>query len=277
MRQIAVFFVLLGLISCEKEIDIAVADVQQQYVVEASINQQFPTMNYVFITKTIDYFKPEFSLNGLTDAKVAITEGSIVGNDTFYNGTVFPFNTISDSILPGIYVNPLFKGKLNTPYQLNIELKDGNKISGNTFIGKPPVIDSLVYWSTITSKDTACFFWMQWQDGPEQNNYRMAIYNGFDSILLGWGAAQRFYTFDDQLINNTQRPFRSLRPYAYGDTINIYLSSIGRKEYQFWQSFGTAVNNNGPFASPVVVKSNIKGAIGSFTGYAIEHKKFIIK
>jgi hypothetical protein len=118
---------------------------------------------------------------------------------------------------------------------------------------------------------------MQWQDGPEQNNYRMAIYNGFDSILLGWGAAQRFYTFDDQLINNTQRPFRSLRPYAYGDTINIYLSSIGRKEYQFWQSFGTAVNNNGPFASPVVVKSNIKGAIGSFTGYAIEHKKFIIK
>jgi hypothetical protein len=105
----------------------------------------------------------------------------------------------------------------------------------------------------------------------------MAVYDGFDSLLLGWGAAQRFYTFDDQLINNTMRPFRTFRPYDYGDTISIYLTEVGRKEFLFWQSFGTAVNNNGPFASPVSVKSTVKGAIGSFTGYAIVQKKFIIK
>jgi hypothetical protein len=277
MRVFVISILLIFLISCEKEIEIQVSEVQQQYVVEASINQLFPTLNYVYITKTIDYFKPEFSLNGLKDATVNITEGSIVGNDTIFNGTVFNFIPVSDSILPGIYTNPFFQGKLSTPYLLNITLKDGNKISGSTFIGKPPVIDSLVYWSSIQEKDTNCYFWMQWKDGPEQNNYRMAVYDGFDSLLLGWGAAQRFYTFDDQLINNTMRPFRTFRPYDYGDTISIYLTEVGRKEFLFWQSFGTAVNNNGPFASPVSVKSTVKGAIGSFTGYAIVQKKFIIK
>jgi hypothetical protein len=277
MRAFILFVSCLIFASCEKEIAIEVDKVTEQYVVEASINQLFPNLNYVYITKTIDYFKPEFSLNGLKDAQVNITEGVIVGDDTLFNGTVHQFIPVTDSILPGIYINPFFQGKLNTPYLLNIELKDGSKISGSTFIGKAPVIDSLVYWYTLQDKDTNGYFWMEWKDGPEQNNYRMAVYDGFDSLLLGWGAAQRFYTFDDQLINNTSRPFRSFRPYDYGDTISIYLSSIGRKEFLFWQSFSTAVNNNGPFASPVAVKSNIKGAIGSFTGYAITQKKFIIK
>lgn len=268
---------LLMLTACEKEIDIVVPGVQEQLVVEASINQKIPSLNYVFINKTIDYFKPDLSLNGLSNASVFITEGSIVGNDTLYNGTRYQFVALSDSLLPGVYANPLFMGKENTPYSLDITMQDGRKVTGRTFIGKAPVIDSLVYWNEIENNDTNSFFWMQWFDGPEQNNYRMALYNNVDSVLLGWGAAQRFYTFDDELLNNTKRPFRTFRGYDYGDTINIFLSSIGRKEYLFWESFGNAANNGGPFATPVSVKSNISGGIGSFTGYAIENKRIILR
>ncbi|MCK6611012.1 MAG: DUF4249 domain-containing protein [Bacteroidia bacterium] len=278
MRSFAIaLFGLLALSSCEKEISINVPPVASELVVEASINQAIPTLNYVFINRTIDYFNPQLNLNGLNDAEVYITEGSIQGTDTLYSGTRWKFSLLSDSLLPGVYANLTFTGKENTPYKLDISMPDGKKVSGTTFIGKPPVIDSMQYWFQIEGKDTNSFFWMQWFDGPEQNNYRMAIYNNVDSLLLGWGAAQRFYTFDDELINNAMRPFRSLRPYSYGDTLNIYLSSIGRREYLFWESFGSAANNGGPFATPIAVKSNISGAIGSFTGYAIERKRIVLR
>lgn len=280
MRSFRIFtYILLFFVisSCEKEIDLDIPGVEEQLVVEASINQRIPSLNYVFINKTIDYFKPDLSLNGFSNAEVYITEGSIVGTDTIFNGTKYLFQAISDSLLPGIYVNPLFMGKENTPYSLNITMQDGRKVSGKTFLGKAPVIDSLKYWYQVENKDTNSFFWMQWFDGPEQNNYRMALYNNVDSTLLGWGAAQRFYTFDDELLNNTKREFRTLRGYDYGDTINIFLSSIGRKEFLFWESFGSAANNGGPFATPISVKSNITGAIGSFTAYAIENKRIILR
>lgn len=278
MRTIAIAFVgLIGFSACEKEISIDVPSVAEELVVEASINQSIPTLNYVFINKTIDYFNPQLNLNGLNDAEVYITEGSIIGADTLFSGTRWKFSLLSDSLLPGVYSNLSFMGKENTPYKLEISMPDGRKVSGQTFIGKPPVIDSINYWFQIENKDTNSFFWMQWFDGPEQNNYRMAIYNNVDSLLLGWGAAQRFYTFDDELINNAMRPFRSFRPYSYGDTLNIYLSSIGRKEFLFWESFSSAANNGGPFATPISVKSNISGAIGSFTGYAIERKRIILR
>jgi hypothetical protein len=279
MRSSILFILVLviGFVSCEKEIDIDIPSVKEQLVVEASINQRFASLNYVFINKTIDYFKPDLSLNGFSNANVFITEGSIQGTDTVYNGTRYQFVGISDSLLPGIYVNPLFMGKENTPYMLDITMQDGRKVNGKTFIGKAPFIDSLVHWNEIENNDTNSFFWMQWFDGPEQNNYRMALYNNVDSTLFGWGAAQRFYTFDDELLNNTKRPFRTLRGYDYGDTINIFLSSVGRKEFLFWQSFGNAANNGGPFATPVSVSSNVTGAIGSFTGYAIENRRIILR
>jgi hypothetical protein len=45
----------------------------------------------------------------------------------------------------------------------------------------------------------------------------------------------------------------------------------------FWQSFGRADNNTGPFATPGAVNSNVNGAIGSFTGYALDFKQIILK
>ncbi|MDP1725198.1 MAG: DUF4249 family protein [Bacteroidota bacterium] len=269
---------LLFLFSCEKEININVPPSKEEIVVEASINQMFASLNYVIISKTVDYFKPDLSMNGFGGAKVYITEGVINGSDTvFDSANRQQFIDLLDSILPGIYVNPFFMGKAAKPYLLEIELKDGRKVNGKTFIPTPAVFDSLHFWFEQSGKDTNAFFYLQWMDGPEQNNYRMAIWNNIDSNLTGWGIADRFYTFDDQLLNNQKRPFQSFNPYKYGDTLNIYLSQIGRKEFIFWDSFRNAANNGGPFATPVAVKSNINGAIGSFTGYGIAFKQLILR
>jgi hypothetical protein len=278
IKYVILFIATLQLAACEKEIKINIPASKEELVVEASINQLSSTLNYVILSKTMDYFNPSLSLLAVRNAKVFITEGNIVGNDTIYNiANQTQFFDLVDSLFPGIYVNPLFTGKVETPYKLDVELVDGRKITSKTFIPKPVVIDSMHYWFEPNNKDTNAYFYLQWQDGPEQNNYRVVLKRGFIPFLSGWGYGDRFYSFDDALINNQPRPFLMLNPFKYGDTVNIYLTQIGRPEYLFWDSFRNAANNGGPFATPVSVKSNVNGAIGSFTGYALTQEQIILR
>jgi hypothetical protein len=288
----AVISILLQ--SCEKEIDINVPTAQKQWAVEASINQFSPFLNYVFISNSIDYFKPDLTIGGVAGAEVYITEGSIIGNDTIYNGPTTQFFSIGsfeglDSIidnfeliqnLSGIYVNPSFRGESGKTYRLNIKLQNGDEITGNTFIPNPVLIDTIKY--TIgNSVDTAgkkeAFVSFFWNDPPGQNNYRLYVNRSFTGILLGWGASDFSRTFDDQLLDNTPRAYSIFRPFRQTDTVHVYLTTIGRREYLFWESFGNAVNNGGPFATPVQLRSNINGAIGTFTGYGVAYKSIILE
>lgn len=285
--------VFLSIMACEKEISIDVPISNPQYVVEASINNRFPLLNYVFVSTTIDYFKPNLTLNGVKNAEVFITEGIIMGNDTLYNeankirlysvDSLAKLSSALDSIFghfSGVYMNPLgLKGKINTPYKLDV-LVNNILITGKTFIPKIVPIDSVAYriepkQGRDTVDRTYAKFWFF--DGPEKNNYRLAINISKDSILYGWGACKQYRTFDDELVNNGVRPIEFNRPFKRNDTLNLYFSHIGRKEFLFWQSFGKADNNNGPFATPGTVSSNISGAIGSFTGYAVDFKQVILK
>jgi hypothetical protein len=91
------------------------------------------------------------------------------------------------------------------------------------------------------------------------------------------GAADSYRTFDDEVLNGAPRVYPYARPFQQGDTLNFYFNSIGRKEFLFWQSFGRASNNGGPFATPAQLASNITGAIGSFTGYGCSFKQVILQ
>lgn len=276
---------LLMLGACEKEISVDLPPGQQSLVVEASINQQFPNLNYVYISKTIDYFNPDLSLNGVANAEVFITPGNVNGTDTTWDNTqrvqLFDISTIPgvDSLLQGfsgIYFNPLLQPQANVPYKLEITV-NGTYIHGVTSIPQAIPIDSLYWREEVKGNDTNMFVTFEYTDSDKQDNYRLSVYNGPSPLLIGWGAATFFRTFDDAFLNNGKRPYSFFRPFAKGDTLNIYLSSIGRKEYLFWESFDDAANNGGPFATPVTVKSNISGAIGSFTGYGVSYRQAILR
>lgn len=291
--KLAFAVLVILLIACEKEIQIDVDPSTPQFVVEASINNRFPLLNYVFISTTIDYFKPDLSLNGVKNAIVYITPGTISGKDTFYNDAnrirLYAVDTIAnlipalDSILSpfsGVYMNPLeLLGQTNTAYKLDITIGD-KIISAKTYIPKLITVDSIEYriepkQGNDTANRAFVKFWSY--DEPAQNNYRFAVKIGFDSLLLGWGAADFYRTFDDEFVNDGVWPYEFFRPFNQGDTLNLYFSHIGRKEFLFWQSFGRADNNGGPFATPGTVKSNVNGAIGSFTGYSVDFKQVILK
>lgn len=289
-KNISLLFALALLVlvsACEKEITVNLPPGKQSLVVEASINQQFPNLNYVYISRTVDYFNPDLTLNGIRNALVFITPGSISGTDTIWNEgariQLFDINNIPgvDSLLQGftgIYFNPLLLPQVGVPYRLDIDA-EGEKITGVTAIPKVVNIDTIFWRQELSSDktDTNMFVTFEFNDGPEKNNYRLAIYTGQNPLLIGWGAAEGFRTFDDAFIDNGKRPYSFFSPFRYGDTLNLYLSSLGRREYLFWDSFVEAANNGGPFATPISVKSNIKGAIGSFTGYGVSFRRVILR
>jgi hypothetical protein len=291
MKQILNYLILglsvLMFAACEKEITVDLPPGKASLVVEASINQQFPNLNYVYISRTIDYFNPDLSLNGVRNALVYITPGTIVGNDTIWNDSariqMIDINTLPgiDLLLPGfsgIYFNPTISPQIGVPYKLEITAEN-ERVIGYTTIPEVVEIDTIFWRQELDTQegDTDMYVTFEFTDGPEQNNYRLAIQNGFNPYLLGWGSASQFRTFDDAFLNNGVRPYSFFRPFNFGDTLSLYLTSVGRKEYLFWESFARAANNGGPFATPVSVKSNIQGAVGSFTGYGVSFRSVIIR
>lgn len=288
---IFICFVLL-LVSCEKEIDISVDKSTPVLVVEASINQYSPILNYVFLTTSIDYFTPDLTLGGIKGATVYIYEGTVTGTDTQYLDanriqlySVGELN-IPDSLAPflqyvdGIYVNPFFAGKENTSYKLDITLTDGRKVQGFTTIPKVvPITKTYYEIKGKPDKDglREAYMSFYFTDPAEQNNYRIALKKGGDSLALGWGNADNYRTFDDALVNGVDRTYPFSGAFKELDTVNLYFSTIGRKEYLFWQSFGSASNSGNPFSTPAILKSNITGATGSFTGYGVSFKQIIFK
>lgn len=282
-----VILLVAFLSSCEKEIKVDLPPGKQSIVVEASINQLFPNLNYVYISRTVDYFNPDLTLNGVRNALVYITPGTINGNDTIYNEAdrvqLFDINDIEgvDSLLIGfygIYFNPLLVAEVGTPYLLDITA-EGQRIIGKTTIPKVTEIDTVYYRQEIDNAegDTDMFVTFEFTDGPEQNNYKLFGYEGFNPFLIGWGTADFGREFDDQFVNNGKRPYSFFFPFDYGDTLNLYLTSIGRIEYIFWETFDDARRNGGPFATPAEAKSNITGAIGSFTGYGVSYRRVILR
>jgi len=283
-------FVLL-FVSCEKEIDISVDASTPVLVVEASINQYSPILNYVFLTTSIDYFTPDLTLGGIKGATVYIYEGIITGKDTAYpdaNRTqLFSIGDINlDSLNQfaqfgqGIYVNPLFMGKENTSYKLDITLTDGRKVTGYTTIPKVVPITSMYYEiKGQPDKDglRQAYMSFSFTNPIEQNNYRIALKKGGDSLALGWGNADTYRTFDDALINGVDRTYPFAGGFKEKDTVNLFFSTIGRKEFLFWQSFSSASNSGNPFSTPAILKSNLTGATGSFTGYGVSFKQLILK
>src|SRR5690606_9637614 len=112
--------------------------------------------------------------------------------------------------------------QVGVPYRLDITA-EGQHITGFTTIPKVIEIDTVFWKPEINGSDTDMHVTFEFVDGPEQNNYRLAIHNNPNAILIGWGSAGSFRTFDDEFVNNGKRPYTFFRPFNYGDTLNLYL------------------------------------------------------
>lgn len=282
-----IFLFLVFLVSCEKDIDIALDETAPRLVVDASIENDRPPI--IFLSKSLDYFgtlsSAQLEASFVHNAIITISNGTRTyslheDSSSAGNGFLYYFYTTDP-------VDPLV-GKLNTTYALKIEA-GGVAYSSSTKI--PEItrqIDSL---------------WSEPVKGFDDTTLVRLIIRATDRV--GYGDYIRYFTkantdqffpgynsvFDDQVIDGKTYSIQVDRGlnknvdnkdediyFNKGDIVTLKLCNIDRNTFQFWQTFEFNFQGIGnPFSSPTKVTGNISnGALGYFGGYAAQYKTILI-
>lgn len=268
--------------ACERDIDIDLGDAAIRVVVEGAIEQgekprilltrsrgffdEVPTDSIEFITKTL-----------ILDANITITDGSVTETMflTFSNEYPFVFYTTANMV-----------GEVGKTYSITIQA-DGRTLTSSTRIPPPVPIDTTYFGLNIfdQNEDSLGFVFIRYTDPDTIGNaYRLFLRrNSFPSFLPARGSVS-----DDRFSNGLTIEFFAGNPlppfvgfgqsrredffFKLGDTIYTKFCSIGRDEFNFFNTLEVAVSSNGnPFAVPVLIKSNIKGegGLGVWCGYGV--------
>lgn len=288
----------LMLSACERDFYIELNQGQRPLIVEAYINNEIPTANYVVLTHSQDYYDTSWQGLPVVGAYVAVTEGTMNADGTItwdaaskkrLVETTVP--TIPGGIAPGIYMDSLaFKdpskalmGKPGKHYLLEIESK-GSRFTSITSLPVPVKLDSVTsgnyFMDSIYRKARLT---LHYQDPDTIGNTQLFYWrNDFNhSESFGWGAFgnNRFLPGIDDLTNGEYMRLTPNNGFIIDDTVYYHLVSVTRDVYNFWESFNKARDNGGPFATPVTLASNIVGenVVGCFSGFSLSTKKIIVK
>jgi len=294
VRSFGFLFLLLIFSSCEKTINLKVQNQPSKLVVDASIeNNNFPV---VVLSASLNYFSSitpeELSNSFVHNAIVTVSDGTNTAQLKEYSYTdtsryTFYYYTVDENNPGGIV------GQFNEQYQLNIKTSDGQEYTAATTI---PLLtkkcDSL-WWKPAPNVDdtTLCVMFGRFTDPPGLGNYiRYFTRINSERFLPGINSV-----FDDQVVdgktyslqfdmgwdkNSLDKP-NADNGYGYahrGDTVTLKYCNIDKATYTFWNTWEFAWASYGnPFSSPVKVIRNISnGALGAFSGYAVQYKSIII-
>ncbi len=273
---LATMIVLLS--SCEKDINIKVPQDDEKLVVEAYVTNLYPNLNYVLISKTINYFNPDFSFKGTATATVNINEGHVISaGDTAWK----LYNLKPNLFIPGLYSSDSLLGKIGYVYKLEIWLNNEYYKSYTTIPEIVP-IDSLTQNIVYNGTTPEAFLTVHFNE-PQSlgQNYRTFLRYAPDPAFLAWGDIpdSNLFLFNDDNSNGVYRHFTYIRTFNIGDTVQYYIANMDRASYNFWDSYENALYNGGPFATPIQLRSNVygKNVIGSFSGFAVDTKRIIFK
>jgi hypothetical protein len=285
-------------ISCERDIDIDLKTGNPKLIVEAYISNQGPLYTYVVLSRSVDYYNPNFQSLPVKNATVSITEGTQQSNGSIIwdNASTVQLSEINNPLVPpnfrsGFYIDPriltdsvnALKGKIGKHYRLNIT--DNNEpFTGYTQLVQPVLLDSMNYGfpffdtedsvekvritSNYKDPDTLgnCYFYY-WRFKDNRNNFGWAG-------LRKSGAPGRDDQSNGQYIRITHP-----QAFMYNDTVTYMLTSVTRQTHNFWASYIDARNNGGPFATPVTIENYIQGkdVLGCFMGLSVSEKTFILR
>ena len=278
-----VFFLVVTLISCQKEVHINLGTSPTQIVVQGAIETNVPP--YVILTSTIGFFS-KIDLSTLQNsfihgAIVTVSDDSTTVTLKEYtidtgNNNHFYIYSIDTSNLSNLML-----GRVGKFYKLSIKY-NGQTYTSVTKIPAPKGCDSLWFGPpTFTSSktpDSAAELFANYTDPDTMGNYVRYFTKRNNELYYASGI------FDDGLVNgkhisnidlyagyddSTNVNGDSLRYFYPGDTVTLKWCEIDKGVYDFWNTYEYASNAIGnPFASPINIKSNItNGALGVWCGY----------
>ncbi len=294
----AFFITCLILSSCEKNFDVKLTNYKPLLVVEGYINNQLRDYNYIVLSRSLEYFSTDFQSVGVSNANVSITEGKIVNQQYVWDTTSkVQLTEVNLPGLPanfkkGVYVDPRLasnpqKALIGTPgksYLLEIA-EGGNQYSSITTLLQPVPVDSLTAGYQYTDKEdsnkTKLRITNHYKDPDTLNNTQFYYYRyRSNRNNFGWGGISKTRSFGaDDLTNGQYIHLTHPKGFVLGDTVNYYMASVTRDVFNFWDTYTKAHDNNGPFATPVTLSTNIKGnnVTGCFSGLSLSSKTIIVK
>lgn len=290
-------FCLLSLISCRKTIDLDIpTDVPQAIVVEGYVNQQFPQLNYVILSRTAHYLDPDTNRKSVRNALVFVTEGTENPDGTinWNEATRKRWIEITDTryVTPGfegfyadstLLADPTqaFLGKEAHHYRLEVQA-EGKSVTATTYIPQVVSLDSITYQIKTNPLNDKKFgqITVHYGDPAEFGNRYISMYDSSGyAYLKGWGSVVDMRIQNDESINGVYRDEIRFTRFTIGDTVNYYLNSISQPSYNFWEQVNQQSGGPNPFTGnvPIPFTVNADGFIGGFTGMAVSHKRIIIK
>jgi hypothetical protein len=260
---IALILLATSITSCQKVVELKVAEPDPQVAVEGVITNTAGE-SYIKLQWTKTYFS--------TEAPDAVREALVTIADDEGNIVVF------SEILPGLYKGPAsFTGFIGRTYHLEIEYDGGTLQATSTLQDTVRVLGLELVKARAGD--------LQWEEGyhligtmanqPSIKNYfrTEAMINGKRQL----STASDLVVFDDQAFG---QGLTASGVIAYwdeedetkpqvGDTLSIRLYSLDESSYNFYLALADTPMQGGLFGkTPANVPSNIKGGIGLFQACA---------
>lgn len=278
--------------SCEKDVEIELPEPEAKLVVEGWIEQdQYPI---VAITRNSSYFDP---VDSTTLANLFILNATVIISDGSQSEELqLDYSNLLNGIWPFIcYKGNTIKGEVGKTYFLTI-YAEGDTITGQTTIPEPVLLDSIWWMADTVNKplnDSLGYIWATYTDAPEIHEYfRLFSYRKgrdntfvplfgsvYDDIFFG-GKSFTFSMYrgiptmsDEEAIMEDDELFY----FKKGDTVQVKLTSIDQKHYEFWRTIEQENYAGGnPFIFPVLIRHNVEGALGVFGGYGATYYTLVI-
>lgn len=300
-ERVCMAALLTLLMGCERDFDIDIKQGDPLLVVEAYINNELPLHNYVVLSRSQDYYSPNFAGTPVSGATVTITEGDLQPDRTIrWDATTrkllkeATLPQLQNTLLPGVYFDTMLAtnpsralvGKPGKYYLL--EITEGKQnYSAVTNLLQPIPIDSVTsgfHFLDIEDGDTIpkARITVHYKDPDTLGNTVLYYWNQYHTRdNFGWGglSTNRYSPNTDDLVNGQYIRLTHNNEFGISDSVDYYLVNVDREVYNFWDSFNKARNNEGPFSTPVSLRSNIQGrdVTGCFSGFSISTKTIEIK
>ena len=274
------FFALIAAVlfsGCTTDITVDLPEPTPQIVVEGYIEQgQAP---YVLLTRNTAFFG-NFDVNDID--KYLVHDAVVVVSNEFTTDTLtencITYTSDDRTYTVCYYVSQqqLIIGEVGKSYKLQV-IAEGKTITAETIIPDIVAFDSIWYEPHENEENDSLVTVLGQLPDPDTigNYYRYFSQRNSERTYPVFSIDDRFFNGENFKfpLRRGQDPDEEIDEDTYGyfwrgDTVVIKWAAISKSHYDFWNTLEYEMSSGGPFGSATVIKSNIKGGLGIWGGYA---------
>lgn len=253
-------FLLLGLVSCEKVIDIDLKDADKVLVIEGNVSNT-ETTHFVRISKTVP-FSSNSTDNPQSGASIRIME-EVAENRPDYDFVVPKAERAFTEVTPGLYQLNNYRATPGRKYTLIVELEDQSYEATST-MPAPISIDSI---GTVTDSffgDDEKTVGLVYQDPPNEKNYYRYL------LTVNGKAITDVLVYNDKF-NDGKKVQRNLYvedlDLRIGDSVWVEQQCVDQAVFNYFN--GILANNPGATSPANPISNFSNGALGYFSAHGV--------